>query len=105
LKRALRTFGSQFGNALYDKQQRNVDHVSQQHPVVQEVSASPSPVNQSIINTNSTSLHQLGLEVQEHNGEIIVLGNTYGKQEVLKREGFRWDAQRKIWWQSSQRVA
>ncbi len=105
LKRALRTFGSQFGNSLYDKQQRNVDHVSQQHSAAQEISASPSPVNQSIINTNPSSLYQLGLEVQEHNGEVIVLGNTYGKQEVLKREGFRWDAQRKVWWQSSQRAA
>lgn len=104
LKRALRTFGNQFGNALYDKQQRNVDHVPQHHSVIPEISAAPSPVNQST--TNRSSLHQLGLEVQELNGELIILGNTYGKQEVLKREGFRWDAQRKLWWQqSSQRAA
>ncbi|MDO9303989.1 MAG: RAD52 family DNA repair protein [Sulfuricurvum sp.] len=101
LKRALRTFGSQFGNALYDKQQRNVDHV----PPAQDTTSPSPPANQSIPQANTSSLHQLGLEVQEHNGELIVLGSTYGKQELLKKEGYRWDAQRKIWWQSSQKVA
>ncbi|MFA5214610.1 Rad52/Rad22 family DNA repair protein [Sulfuricurvum sp.] len=101
LKRALRTFGSQFGNALYDKQQRNVDHI----PQVQDTASPSPPVNQSIRHANASSLQQLGLEVQEHNGELIVLGSTYGKQESLKKEGFRWDSRRKVWWQSSQKVA
>lgn len=101
LKRALRTFGSQFGNALYDKQQRNVDHI----PQAQDTTSPSPPVNQSIQHANTSSLHQLGLEVQEHNGELIVLGSTYGKQESLKKEGFRWDAQRKVWWQSTQSAA
>jgi DNA repair and recombination protein RAD52 len=101
LKRALRTFGSQFGNALYDKQQRNVDHI----PQAQDTTSPSPPVNQSIQHANTSSLHQLGLEVQEHNGELIVLGSTYGKQELLKKEGYRWDAQRKVWWQSSQKIA
>ena len=101
LKRALRTFGSQFGNALYDKQQRNVDHI----PQAQDTTSPSPPVNQSIQHANTSSLHQLGLEIQEHNGELIVLGSTYGKQELLKKEGYRWDAQRKVWWQSSQKVA
>jgi len=104
LKRALRTFGSQFGNALYDKQQRNVDHVSPQHSEKDTTSPSP-PANKPASKAPLSSLHQLGLEVQEHNGELIVLGATYGKQESLKKEGFRWDAQRKIWYKSLQRAA
>ena len=53
-----------------------------------------------------SALTQLGLHVQEFNGEMIVSGKTYGKQQVLKEQGFLWDSSRKFWHQKlEQQVA
>jgi len=100
LKRTLRTFGSQFGNALYDKSQKNVDYSNNQ----------PSQSHQSQkIQQQGTSdyseFQQLGLGIQEQNGETTVIGQTYGKQQMIKKYGFRWDAGRKLWYKTSQKVA
>ncbi len=81
LKRALRTFGNQFGNALYDKSQKNVDHANQQ-PTSQQTSQQTQAQQQS--SNDYSSLQQLGLEVQERNGVLVVLGQTFGKQQTLK---------------------
>lgn len=107
LKRAFRTFGNQFGNALYDKSQKNVDHPNQQP---KKISQTPSQVSQPSQQTPPTPdpyapLYQLGLGVQEQNGEIVVTGQTYGKQETIKELGFRWDASRKTWYRQLQQAA
>ncbi len=107
LKRSMRSFGNQFGNALYDKSQKNVDHPSQQP---KKISPVPSQVSQPSQQTPQSSdpyapLYQLGLGVQEANGEIVVTGQTYGKQETIKALGFRWDASRKTWYQQLQEAA
>ena len=97
LKRALRTFGNQFGNALYDKSQKNVDHSNQP----KKISQAPTQVSQpSQQNDPYAPLRQLGLDVQEQNGELIVTGQTYGKQDTIKgiNVGFRWDSSRKLWY-------
>ncbi len=101
LKRALRTFGNQFGNALYDKTQKNVSHNQQQlrqqpqnQPAQQQPSQNPY-----------APLYQLGLSVVEQNGELVVTGSTYGKQQAIKQFGFRWDAARKIWFMPIQNAA
>ena len=103
LKRAFRTFGNQFGNALYDKSQKNVDHNTQQKPP-QQIQQQPM---QQQANTQDpyAKLKQLGLDVVKDNGELIVTGSTYGKQQHIKPLGFRWDASRKVWYQSMQEVA
>ncbi len=104
LKRALRTFGNQFGNALYDKSQKHVDHANQQ----QKSSPAPTQVSQPSQPPSSdpyASLYQLGLGVQEQNGELIVTGSTYGKQQTIKELGFRWDASRKTWYRQLQEAA
>ena len=68
LKRALRTFGNQFGNALYDKTQKNVDHHTQQQ---QKQIPQTQPVkNQSQTQDPYAPLRQLGLDVVEQNGEL-----------------------------------
>ena len=100
LKRALRTFGNQFGNALYDKAQKNVDHHTQQQP---KQIPQTQQQNQSQQQTSDpyTQLRQIGLDVQEqNNGELIITGQTYGKQNTIKglNAGFRWDATRKVWY-------
>ena len=52
------------------------------------------------------SLTQLGLEVQEQNGILVVLGQTFGKQSTLRQLQFSWDPSKKIWWKNiEQRVA
>jgi DNA repair and recombination protein RAD52 len=99
LKRAFRTFGNQFGNALYDKTQKNVDRPNQQQ--------APQQIQQSQVPQQSSSdpyasLYQLGLGIQEANGEIVVTGQTYGKQEHIKKLGFRWDGSRKVWYKQNE---
>lgn len=101
LKRAFRTFGNQFGNPLYDKEQKNVDHNGQSQPAQKQIPAShteshPDPY---------APLYQLGLGVEEHNGELVVTGTTYGKQQTIKKFGFRWDASRKVWYKQLQEAA
>ena len=102
LKRALRTFGNQFGNALYDKTQKNVDHHTQQQKkqIPQE---QQKPQQQT--SDPYAPLRQLGLDVQEQNGELIVTGQTYGKQQTIKELGFRWCASRKTWYKQLQKAA
>jgi len=100
LKRTLRTFGSQFGNALYDKSQKNVDYSNNQ--------PSQPHQNQKVqqqATSDYSEFQQLGLGIQEQNGETTVTGQTYGKQQMIKKYGFRWDAGRKLWYKSSQQVA
>ena len=46
------------------------------------------------------SLKQLGLEVQEQNGVLVVLGQTFGKQQTLRELQFLWNPQQKIWWKN-----
>ena len=91
LKRAFRTFGNQFGNALYDKTQKNVDHTTQP--------SMPQNPKRPTLQNPYAKLKQLGLEVVESHGERIVKGQTYGKQQQLKALGFRWDASRRVWYQ------
>jgi len=102
LKRAFRTFGNQFGNALYDKSQKNVDHGNQ----AKKISHTPTQVSQpSQQNDLYAPLRQLGLDVQEQSGELVVTGQTYGKQEAIKGLGFRWNGSRKTWYKQLQEVA
>jgi len=101
LKRTLRTFGSQFGNALYDKSQKNVDYSNNNQ-------SSQPHQNQKVqqqSNSAYSEFQQLGLGVTEQNGKTIVTGQTYGKQQTIKQYGFRWDAGRKLWYKTSQKVA
>ena len=102
LKRALRTFGNQFGNALYDKTQKNVDHhTQQQQKQIPQTQQQP----QQQTSDPYAPLRQLGLDVQEQDGELIVTGQTYGKQNTIKELGFRWNASRKTWYKQLQKAA
>ena len=108
LKRAFRTFGNQFGNALYDKSQKHVDRSPQQpRQIQQQPSQQPQPPQPQQPNTSDpyASLYPLGLGVEQHNGELIVTGSTYGKQQHIKPLGFRWDTSRKVWYQALQEAA
>ncbi len=101
LKRAFRTFGNQFGNALYDKSQKNVDRNQQQPKQIPQSQPQPQQNSQDPY----AQLRQLGLDIIERDGELVVTGSTYGKQQHIKPLGFRWDANRKIWHQPIQKAA
>ncbi len=101
LKRAFRTLGNQFGNALYDKSQKNVDHTSQQPKQIPQSQLQPQQNSQDPY----AQLRQLGLDVIEQNGELVVTGQTYGKQQAIKELGFRWNASRKTWYRALDRQA
>jgi len=101
MKRAFRTFGNQFGNALYDKLQRNVEHAKSGN----RPQALPPSENTPREQDPFATLRQLGLRIEEFDGQLIVQGKTYGKQQQLKEAGFRWDAGRKVWYQPLERVA
>jgi hypothetical protein len=92
--------GNPYGLALYDKQQRNVSRSNQQQNQLPQSHNNQPVQQQNQPATGYESLRQLGLEVQEQNGILIVLGQTFGKQQTLKELQFFWDAKQKIWWKN-----
>jgi DNA repair and recombination protein RAD52 len=103
LKRALRSFGNQFGNSLYSKD-KNQNYQNQQ-------SANNNyPQNQSYQTpyqhqSDFTQLTNVGLTVVEQNGLLLVEGqNQYEYKDTIRNSGFRWDAHNKVWYMQ-QRVA
>ena len=145
LKRAMRSFGNQFGNSLYDKSRnqnspqmqnsnyqqnqnyhqkppqnnqqqqpyqngngsnRNINNVNQkpiQHNQQQQQSFQN---NQSFDQYEYQPLYNLGLDVQEQNGFLIVTGeNQYSYRDAIKASGFRFDAKSKIWYKPIESAA
>ncbi len=100
IKRCLRSFGNQFGNSLYSKTklQSNSQAQNYQHPVNNN---QHHHQNQSLQNNslNYTQLTTLGLSVMQQDQCLIVVGdNLFENKEVIKKHGFKWDGQNKIWW-------
>ena len=100
LKRVAKSLGNPYGLALYDKQQRNVARSNQQQNQLPQSHNNQHVQQQNKPVTGYESLKQLGLEVQEQNGILVVLGQTFGKQQTLKELQFFWDAKQKIWWKN-----
>ena len=108
LKRAMRSFGNQFGNSLYDKSR---NHQTQQAPALiqhpqgqQTQSTSPTPQNKSPY--EFTSLFNLGLQVIDQGQHYIIAGDDiFNKKDSIKACGFRWDASHKVWYLSKEQQA
>ena len=117
LKRAMRSFGNQFGNSLYDKTrnqnspqmqsnqmqnqnyQQNQNYNQQQQPYQNQIKTTPIPQNQSFDQYEYQPLFNLGLNIEEKNGFLIVIGNDiYSKKDSIKACGFRFDAKSKSWY-------
>lgn len=135
LKRAMRSFGNQFGNSLYDKtrNQQNQDSSYQQKPnynqnqsytnrnqkppqnnpqqqqPYQNANGSNRNVNhqtrttpqnnQSFDQYEYQALFNLGLDVIEQNGFLIVTGDDiFSKKDSIKACGFRFDSASKTWY-------
>lgn len=160
LKRAMRSFGNQFGNSLYDKsrnhsnqdssyqnQQNHQQRQSYQNENVNSRATNPNfksvnqqqarqnqtqnqTMQQQVQNPNSRNVHQnsnhqqnnqqhqnsfqnnqsfdqyeyqglynLGLDVIEQNGFLVVIGeNQYAYKDSIKACSFRFDAKSKTWY-------
>ena len=82
-------------NAISQQTQQSVPQQSRQQ-------SQPQPS----FDNGYESLQQLGLEVQEQNGILVVLGQTFGKQQTLRELQFSWNPKQKIWWKNiSQQAA
>ena len=125
IKRCFRSFGNQFGNSLYDKTKNHQNQDSsyqqnqnynqkppqnnQQQQPYQNANGSnrnvnhqtrPTPQNnKSFDQYEYQSLYNLGLDVIEQNGFLIVTGeNQYSYRDAIKVLGFRFDSKSKTWY-------
>jgi len=83
LKRAMRSFGNQFGNSLYDKSKQHQSSQSTQQP---------KPSNQvNTIPQDYSKLSNLGLSVIQQGQNLIVMGDDiFAKKDTIKACGFKW---------------
>jgi len=103
LKRAMRSFGNQFGNSLYD---RSKNHASTSAPHQQQYQRQTAPQPPSQDQFNYQSLYNLGLRVVEQGNYLIVTGDDiFSKRDSIKACGFKWDGKSKVWYKPIQRVA
>lgn len=117
LKRALRSFGNQFGNSLYSKDKNlnrnsnNGNYQNQQQSYNQQALNNNYQQNQSYQNTYQHSqdfqqLINLGLQVVKNGDNLIVTGeNVFANKDVIKAHGFRWDVTSKTWYMQLRQVA
>ena len=117
IKRAMRSFGNQFGNSLYNKsrtQANNQQNTQQNNPPQQQYNnpnfqqpqpqqynnQPPQQTNQPYSNQQDFSqLTNLGLAVMQQGENLIVVGdNVFANKEIIKQNGFRWDGQSKSWY-------
>ena len=124
LKRAMRTFGNQFGNSLYDKaknhySQPNNNQLPQQpsthnqqpssqnqrayqHSNTQTQPTNPNqPPPQNHLPQDYASLYNLGLSIIEQGNSLVIIGDDiFSKRDSIKACGFRWDGNSKLWYKS-----
>ena len=121
LKRAMRSFGNQFGNSLYDKtknhQANNESIPSKPQQTNYRQSAPTSTVTNVTTNHNRNikqsydpyeyeSLFRIGLDVVEQNGFLVVTGDDiFAKKDSIKACGFRWDGKTKSWYKQIEQGA
>ncbi|WP_151943416.1 Rad52/Rad22 family DNA repair protein [Aliarcobacter butzleri] len=119
IKRAFRSFGNQFGNSLYDKS-RNLNQSDTSSTYQQESNHNQNQQRNNqyshpnIKQNQSTSFNQyeyqslynLGLNIVEQNGFLIVTGDDiYSKKDSIKACGFRFDSKSKSWYKQLEQRA
>ena len=112
LKRAMRSFGNQFGNSLYDKtknHQANNESIPskpqqtnyrQSAPTVTNVTTNHNGnIKQNFDPYEYESLFRIGLDVIYQNGFLVITGDDiFAKKDSIKACGFRWDGKTKSWY-------
>ena len=123
LKRSLRSFGNQFGNSLYDKSKSIAQNTPSNIPNAPANQNAGFGQNQAIPNQAPSqampnqapndqvmgdiqSLRNMGLDVVEQNGFLLVKGNNiFAKKDTIKALGFRWDSKTKQWYKQLSNAA
>lgn len=123
LKRSLRSFGNQFGNSLYDKSKivaqntpSNIPNApanqnagfgqNQAIPNQAPSQAMPNQAPNDQVMGDIQSLRNMGLDVVEQNGFLLVRGNNiFAKKDTIKSLGFRWDSKTKQWYKQLSNAA
>ena len=123
LKRSLRSFGNQFGNSLYDKSKSVAQNTPSNMPNAPANQNAGFGQNQAIPNQAPSqampnqapndqvmgdiqSLRNMGLDVVEQNGFLLVRGNNiFVKKDTIKALGFRWDSKTKQWYKQLSNAA
>jgi len=85
-------------------------HNEVHHAIEQQKNKSPQPTQRTKHHIDAqvhdfSEIAKLGLQVQEFNGELVVMGKTYGHQQLLKQNKFTWQSSRKLWTQPIQQAA
>ena len=73
-------------------------------PASKPASSAPANGNVSADGNGQISKHlsQIdGVEYVKQGDMIVAQGKTYGKSNILKSAGFRWDGQRKVWYKAA----
>ncbi len=110
IKRCFRSFGNQFGNSLYDKSRNQNQDSSYQKPPQnnqQNYSHNQTKTQSSSFNQYEyQSLFNLGLNIIEQNGFLVVTGeNQYSYKDAIKACGFRFDSKSKTWYKAIEQGA
>jgi DNA repair and recombination protein RAD52 len=110
IKRAMRSFGNQFGNSLYDKSRQhsqNQQQYAQQQPMqqipqqqqYQQSHTQQQPTQASHNPQDYSSLYNLGLTIMEQGQNLVIVGDDiFSKKDSIKACGFRWDGASKFWY-------
>jgi DNA repair and recombination protein RAD52 len=125
IKRCFRSFGNQFGNSLYDKtknhqkqdnsyqQNQNYNQRPPQNKQQQQQPYQNQNQTRNVQQNNSSfnqyeyqSLFNLGLNIVEKNGFLIVTGDDiFSKKDSIKACGFRFDSKSKTWYKAIEQRA
>ncbi len=111
IKRAMRSFGNQFGNSLYSKEKQtptipNRRQERQLPPHNQTYPTNTPKSNQYANSYEFQSLTNLGLNIVEQGDNLIVVGNDiFSKKDSIKACGFRWDSVNKQWYMPIRQAA
>lgn len=115
IKRSFKSYGNQLGLSLYNKdkshvpQQNQIYNNPQKQQQYQNLNNQPSnqkAINQGFDRYEFQSLYNLGLEIFEQNGYLIIRGNNqYAYRDAIKASGFKFDPKTKTWWRSSEQGA
>ena len=114
IKRAMRSFGNQFGNSLYDKsrqhqtqnyQQTQPAQIPQQQQYQQPQTKAPQQIHNHTPQ-DYASLYNLGLTILEQGQNLVVVGDDiFAKKDSIKACGFRWDGASKLWYKPIEQQA
>ena len=113
IKRAMRSFGNQFGNSLYDKSRQHKNQSQYTQPQTQQLAQQQhyqqQPTKQQLQNNTPqdyASLYNLGLTIMEQGQNLVVIGDDiFSKKDSIKACGFRWDGSSKLWYKPIEQQA